>query len=94
MRDEGVTEKELEDAKTYLTGAYPLRFDGNGEIASILAGMQLQGLPIDYIATRNDKVEAVTLDDVNRVAKELLDPDHLHFVVVGKPDGLESTASN
>ncbi|WP_408607919.1 M16 family metallopeptidase [Albibacillus kandeliae] len=94
LRDDGVTEKELEDAKTYLTGAYPLRFDGNGEIASILAGMQLQGLPIDYIATRNDKVEAVTLDDVNRVAKELLDPDHLHFVVVGKPDGLESTASN
>ena len=59
-----------------------------------MAGMQLQGLPIDYIATRNDKVNAVTLDDVNRVARELLDPDNLHFVVVGKPDGLESSAGN
>ena len=88
MATKGVTEKELEEAKTYLTGAYPLRFDGNSRIASIMVGMQMQKLPIDYIATRNDKVNAVTLDDVNRVASELLDPDNLHFVVVGKPVGL------
>lgn len=86
---EGVTQKELDDAKTYLTGAYPLRFDGNGQIAGIMVGMQMEDLPIDYIATRNDKVNAVTLDDVNRVAKELLDPDGLHFTVVGKPVGLD-----
>ncbi|NOC46858.1 pitrilysin family protein [Ruegeria sp. HKCCD7559] len=88
---EGVTQEELDDAKTYLTGAYPLRFDGNGQIASIMVGMQMEGLPIDYITTRNDKVNAVTLEDVNRVAAELLDPDGLHFVVVGKPVGLETT---
>ena len=88
---EGVTQKELDDAKTYLTGAYPLRFDGNGQIAGIMVGMQMEGLPIDYIATRNDKVNAVTLDDVNRVAGELLDPEGLHFTVVGKPVGLETT---
>ncbi len=88
---EGVTEQELQDAKTYLTGAYPLRFDGNGQIAGIMVGMQMQGLPIDYIATRNDKVNAVTLEDANRVAKELLDPEGLHFTVVGKPEGLETT---
>ena len=94
MAEEGVTQKELEDAKTYLTGAYPLRFDGNSQIADIMAGMQLQRLPIDYIATRNDQVNAVTLEDVNRVAAELLDPDNLHFVVVGRPDGLDSSAGN
>ncbi len=88
---EGVTQKELDDAKTYLTGAYPLRFDGNGQIAGIMVGMQMEDLPIDYIATRNDKVNAVTLDEVNRVASELLDPDGLHFTVVGKPVGLETT---
>ncbi len=88
---EGVTQKELDDAKTYLTGAYPLRFDGNGQIAGIMVGMQMEGLPIDYIATRNDKVNAVTLEDVNRVASELLDPEGLHFTVVGKPVGLETT---
>lgn len=91
MAKDGVTEKELQDAKTYLTGAYPLRFDGNGPIASIMVGMQLQGLPIDYIATRNDKVSAVTLEDVNRLASELLDPEGLYFVVVGKPEGLKTT---
>ena len=93
MAGEGVSEKELQDAKTYLTGAYPLRFDGNGQIASILAGMQMQGLPIDYIATRNDKVNAVTLEDVNSFAAKFMDPEGLHFTVVGQPEGLEA-ASN
>lgn len=93
MVTEGVTEKELQDSKTYLTGAYPLRFDGNSRIAAIMVGMQMEGLPIDYIATRNDKVNAVTLEDVNRVARELLDPAKLRFVVVGKPDGLETSTN-
>ena len=51
----------------------------------------MMGLPIDYIATRNDKVNAVTLEDANRVAAELYDPDGLQFVVVGKPEGLMAT---
>lgn len=85
----GLSEEELEAAKTYITGAYPLRFDGNGPIANILVGMQLMELPIDYIATRNDRVDAVTLEDVKRVADELLDPEGLHFMVVGQPEGLE-----
>ncbi len=90
MATEGVTEKELQDAKTYLTGAYPLRFDGNGRIASILVGMQMDGLPIDYVETRNDKVNAVTLEDIKQVASEVLLPENLHFVVVGRPEGLKT----
>ncbi|MCZ4255937.1 pitrilysin family protein [Sulfitobacter sp. G21635-S1] len=92
--ENGITQEELDAAKTYITGAYPLRFDGNAPIANILVGMQLLGLPIDYIATRNDKVEAVTLADVKRVAGELLNPEGLQFVVVGQPEGLQSTTSN
>jgi zinc protease len=91
MASEGVSAEELDQAKTYLTGAYPLRFDGNAEIAGILAGMQWTDLTPEYIVNRNDFVNAVTLDDVNRVAAELLNPDGLHFVVVGQPDGLESS---
>ena len=91
MAEEGVTEQELQDAITYLTGAYPLRFDGNGPIANILVGMQKEGLGVDYITTRNEKIEAVTQEDVARLAKRLLDPDGLYFVVVGQPEGLEST---
>ena len=88
---QGVTDRELTDAKTYLTGEYPLRFDGNGSIAGILAGMQLIGFPIDYVNTRNAKVEAVTADDVKRVAEELLAADKLRFVLVGRPAGIEAT---
>ncbi|MEO0918145.1 MAG: pitrilysin family protein, partial [Pseudomonadota bacterium] len=86
---EGVTQEELDAAKTYLTGAYPLRFDSNASIAKILVGMQMDDLPIDYVETRNGKVEAVTLEDVRRVAKRIYRPEDLHFVIVGKPDGLE-----
>ena len=88
MAQEGLTEEELAVAKTYLTGEYPLRFDGNGEIADIMVGMQMIGLPPEYVVNRNDYINALTLEDVNRVAAELLDPDALHFVVVGQPEGL------
>ncbi|MEM8630529.1 MAG: pitrilysin family protein [Pseudomonadota bacterium] len=89
MAMEGVTEEELEATKLYLTGAYPLRFDGNSRIAKILAGMQLSNLEPDYVNTRNDKVTAVTLEDVKRVAARLFQPEELHFVVVGEPAGLD-----
>ena len=89
IAEEGVTAEELDVAKTYLTGAYPLRFDSNASIARILVGMQQDGLPIDYIDTRNGKVEAVTVEDVKRVVKRLYRPDDLRFVIVGQPDGLE-----
>lgn len=85
---EGVTDKELADAKTYLTGEYPLRFDGNGKIAGILTGMQLMGMPRDYVNTRNGMIEKVTAADVKRVADRLLDPAKLEFVLVGLPVGL------
>ncbi len=85
---EGITEEELEFARTWMTGEYPLRFDGNGAIARILVGMQMIGLPADYVTHRNDYVNAVTLEQANRVAGELYDPEGLHFVVVGQPEGL------
>lgn len=88
LRD-GVSEQELTDAKTYLTGEYPLRFDGNRRISGILAGMQLMGMTPDYINTRNARVEAVTAADVRRVAQRMLDPDALEFVLVGRPEGMD-----
>jgi len=91
VAENGITHEELEAAKRYMTGAYPLRFDGNGRIAGILAGMQADGMPVDYIATRNDRVNAVTVEDVARVAEELLRPEGLHFVVVGQPEDLSAS---
>ncbi|MBT8460605.1 MAG: insulinase family protein, partial [Boseongicola sp.] len=91
IAENGLTEEELTEAKTYLTGAYPLRFDGNSPIARILVGMQTIGLTPDYITTRNARVEAVTLEDVKRVTTRLYQPENLRFIVVGQPEGLETT---
>ena len=89
MAEEGVTQEELDKAKRYLTGAYALRFDSNSKIANILVGVQAAGLPIDYTETRNALVEAVTLDDIKRVAQRIMKPDELSIIVVGRPVGLE-----
>lgn len=90
LAQNGVTAEELAAAQRYMTGAYPLRFDGNSRIAGILAAMQSDNMPIDYINTRNARVEAVTLEDIQRVAQRMVDSDGLHFVIVGQPDGLET----
>lgn len=89
LAEGGVGAEKLEAAQTYLTGAYPLRFDGNASIARILAAMQLQGFDIDYVNRRNAMVNALTLEDIHRVAARMVDPEALHFVIVGRPDGLE-----
>ena len=52
--------------------------------------MQMDDLPVDYIATRNDKVNAITVEDIRRVAARVLKPDALRFVVVGQPEGLDA----
>ena len=93
MAEEGGSEEELDRAKRYLTGAYPLRFDSNGKIARFLVGAQLEDLPIDYIETRNELVEAVTVDDIKRVAAKWMDPNQLYFVDDGKPEGLASSSN-
>jgi len=85
----GIDAAALERVQTYLTGAYPLRFDGNESIASIMASMQVQGFDIDYVNVRNDLIRAVTLDEVQRVAARLALPEALVFVVVGRPQGLD-----
>jgi len=92
MRDGGVTDAELNDAKTYLTGSFPLRFTSTDSIARMLVGMQYNDLGIDYIDRRNAYIEAVTKDDIARVAKSLLKPAELTFVIVGDPKGVEATA--
>jgi len=88
IASEGITPDELAATKTYLTGSYPLRFNGNSPIARILVGMQMEGLPIDYAVTRNAQIEALTMDDIKRVAQRIFLPEALHFVIVGQPTGL------
>ena len=86
---EGMTEEELSAAKAYLTGSYPLGFDSNAKIAARMMGVRLDELPVDFFDKRNAMVEAVTLEDVNRVATEYLSPENFTFIVVGQPEGLD-----
>jgi zinc protease len=82
---DGATQVELDDAKTFLTGSFPLAFASNAGIASQLGTFQRQGLDIGYVARRNALIQAVTLEDVKRVAKRLFDPARLTVVVAGTP---------
>lgn len=91
MAEKGVTAAELKAAKTYLTGSYPLRFASSSNISRMLVGVQLEDLGIDYFDKRNSYIRAVTADDIMRVAKKLLDPKNLTFVVVGDPKGLKDS---
>ena len=85
MADQGPSVSDLDGAKQYLTGSYALRFDTNSKIATQLLGLLQEGFGTDYVDTRNKLVEAITLDDVKRVAKRLLKSDGLIVTIVGKP---------
>lgn len=88
LHTEGATQAEVNDAITYLTGAFALDLDSNAKIASVVHSYQAAGRDIDYINRRNDLIRAVTLADVNRVLRRLYNPDAFTFVVVGQPEGL------
>ncbi|MDF2365739.1 pitrilysin family protein [Sneathiella sp.] len=90
VRADGVTTEELAAAKTYLNGSFPLSLSSNDRIADILVAMQFSNLPIDYLNDRSDLINAVSEDDIRRVAQKLLDPDKLIVVVAGKPENLEA----
>jgi zinc protease len=83
----GATDKELADAKTYLTGSFPLSFASNVGISSQINAFQRAGLAIDYIQKRNALIDAVTLADVKRVSQRLFSPDKLTIVIGGSPEG-------
>ncbi len=82
FRREPVSDDELEDAKLYLTGSFPLQLDSNGKIASFLTEIEFFGLGADYADTFKSKINAITKDDVLRVAQEYLQPDDLSLIVV------------
>lgn len=85
LAEQGPSAEELESAKNYLTGAYALRFESSSSIANQLLWIQIEDLGIDYVSKRNEQIEAVTLDDIKRVAKRLIEADRLITTIVGKP---------
>ena len=87
---DGPTESEFTAAKRYLKGSYALRFDTSNKITTQLVQIQLEDLGIDYINTRNDKIEAVTMDEVRKAAERLFANGNFYVSIVGKPEGITS----
>lgn len=83
LAENGPTFDELERAKSYIQGSYALNFDTSTKIAAQLVQLQVDDLGIDYWERRNGLVDAVTLEDVKRVANRLLNGGVL-FTVVGR----------
>jgi zinc protease len=83
MAEEGPTQKELDEAKSYLKGSQMLALDTSSKLASALLQYQLDKLPIDYIEKRNAIVDAVTLDDAKKAAQRLWGQG-LVTVIVGR----------
>ena len=82
MREELVTEQELSDAKDYLTGSFPLRFDTNRKVANFLAQVEYFQLGLDYPERYADFIKKVTREDVQHVAQKYLKPETLITVIV------------
>ena len=83
VREQPVTEQELNDAKDYLIGSFPLRFDTNRKVAGFLSQVEYFKLGLDYPDHYADLIRKVTRDDVQRVAKQYLQPERLITVIVG-----------
>jgi zinc protease len=82
---EPVSERELDLAKSYLVGSFPLRLDTSRKLADFLAAIEDNGLGLDYADRYRERISRVTAADVQRVARRFLDPDTLSRVVVGGP---------
>jgi zinc protease len=83
IRDEPVPQGELDAAKSFLAGSFPLRIETMGQIASQIATTRLLGLPVENLREYRERVMAVTAADVQRVAREHVRPDRSVIVVVG-----------
>ncbi|MBY0462146.1 MAG: insulinase family protein [Alphaproteobacteria bacterium] len=85
--DKGVTQAELDFHKKNITGSYPLSFGSTLSIVGTLASYRNDNFPIDYIKTRNSNFEKLTVADVNKVLRRILNPDLLTFIIVGRLAG-------
>ncbi|MEP6925666.1 MAG: pitrilysin family protein [Pyrinomonadaceae bacterium] len=83
IRDEEVPSQELQDAKNYMTGVFPIRLETQEGLINQLVTMQMYNLPSDYLQTYRDKINEITAADVQRVAQEYITPDKMAVVIVG-----------
>ena len=83
IRNDRVSEKEINDAKSYLTGVFPIRLETQEGLIDQFVQIKMLDLPISYLETYRDNVQAVTIDDIQRVANLYIRPDEAALIVVG-----------
>jgi zinc protease len=83
IRREPVSEKEIADAKSYLTGVFPIRLETQEGLTDQLVQIKMLNLPDNYLQNYRDRVQAVTIQDIQRVAEKYVRPDEAALVVVG-----------
>ncbi|MEP4375806.1 MAG: insulinase family protein, partial [Algoriphagus sp.] len=81
--DEGVTQEELEKAKASLAGSFGRSLESPATIANFALNIERYGLPKDYYETYLQKMNALTVEDINQTAKNLINPDNLYITAVG-----------
>jgi zinc protease len=81
--NEPVSAKEMSDAKSYLTGVFPIRLETQEGLTDQLVQIKMLNLPIDYLEQYRDRVQAVTVDEIQRVARAYVKPDEAALVIVG-----------
>lgn len=84
IRSEPVSDMELSDAQSFLTGSFPMKIETSSRIAGFLVAVEYYGLGLDYIDKYPEFINSVTKEEVLRVAGKYLDPDNYTLVVVAK----------
>lgn len=86
LQRQRVSERELADAQAYLTGSFPLTIETPSAIALQVLNAVFYGLDMGELQTFRERVNAITVDDIQRVARTYLRPDRLSIVLVGDAD--------
>lgn len=84
IKKEPVSDQELEDAKAYLTGSFPRRFDTNKKIAEMLVAIEYYNLGLDYIDRYPEYIKSITKDDIIKVTEKYLDVENFVLIVVAR----------
>ncbi|HVE59135.1 MAG TPA: pitrilysin family protein [Pyrinomonadaceae bacterium] len=88
IRDEKVSEEELQDAKNFLAGVFPIRAETQEGLTSLIVQQQIYDLPADYLETYRDKVNEVTIEDVAAAAQQYVQPEQMAIVIVGDAEDI------
>jgi zinc protease len=83
LQAQRVFERELADAQSYITGSFPLTIETPNDIATSVINAVFYELPIDEVRTYRERVQAISPDDIQRVARQFVRPDRLSMVLVG-----------